>query len=46
MDRGAWWATQFMHGVTESQTRLSTHAVWCVWYVCAGGHVLAMQAPS
>ena len=24
MDRGAWWDT--VHGVTESQTRLSTHA--------------------
>ena len=24
MDRGAWWAT--VHGVTKSQTRLSTHA--------------------
>ena len=24
MDRGAWWAT--FHGVTKSQTRLSTHA--------------------
>ena len=23
MDRGAWWAT--VHGVTKSQTRLSTH---------------------
>ena len=23
MDRGAWWAT--VHGVTENQTRLSTH---------------------
>ena len=24
MDRGVWWAT--VHGVTENQTRLSTHA--------------------
>ena len=24
MDRGAWWA--IVHGITKSQTRLSTHA--------------------
>ena len=26
MDRGAWWAT--VHGVTKSQTRLSTAHIW------------------
>ena len=31
MDRGAWWAT--VHGVTESQIRLTVHAPYVLTYV-------------
>ena len=38
MDRGAWRATQSTHGVTKSQTRLSTHTQYGVYgvYVLEG----------
>ena len=30
IDRGAWWAT--VHGVTKSQTQLSTHTSWLILF--------------